>query len=67
MTKFDFYVEKLERRRREAREEALNEALARSLAEKSKEQSLAELFGQLTFVVGVYDTVSAKTEKTLVL
>ncbi len=66
MTKFDFYVEKLEMQRREEREEAFNAELWRALHTKTKAEVVAELFENLTFMIGSSDVLTANTSKTLV-
>lgn len=66
MTKFDFYVEKLEIQRREEREALLNAELCRALHTKTKEEVVAELFENLIFFVGSSDVLTTNTPKTLV-
>ncbi len=66
MTKFDFYVEKLEQQRREERETAVNAELWGALHTKTKEEVVAELFENLTFIVGISDVLTVNTPKTLV-
>lgn len=66
MTKFDCYVERLERQRREEREVALNAELLHSLKTRTKGDVMAMLYQNLTFVVGSADLLTAEQVKTLV-
>lgn len=66
MTKFDCYVERLERQKREEREAALNAELLRSLKTRTKGDVMATLYENLTFVIGSADLLTAEQVKTLV-
>ena len=66
MTKFDCYVERLEKQKREKKEAALNAELLRSLKTRSKGDVMAMLYKNLTFVVGAADLLTAEQVKTLV-
>ena len=66
MTKFDFYVERLEDKRRAEREEALNVELLRLLETRTKGETLADLYKSLIFIVGTADILTADHAKTLV-
>ena len=61
MTKFDVYVESLGRAREEKRNEEFNACLVKSLLTKTHEEAVAELFGNLTIIVGMGDVQTAKT------
>ena len=65
-TKFDCYVERLEKKRREEREAAFNAELLRSLKTRSKGEVVAMLYENLTFIVGSADLLTSERAKTLV-
>ena len=65
MTKFDVYVENLITAREERRDMELNARLEKSLLAKTREEVVAELFGNLTVILGVGELQTEK-EKTLV-
>ena len=65
MTKFDVYVENLITAREERRDMELNARLEKSLLMKTREEVVAELFGNLTVILGVGELQTEK-EKTLV-
>ena len=63
MTKFDVYVENLITAREERRDMELNARLEKSLLMKTREEVVAELFGNLTVILGVGELQTEK-EKT---
>ncbi|MBQ8685730.1 MAG: hypothetical protein IJ514_06145 [Clostridia bacterium] len=64
MTKFDGYMEGLERRRQRAREREADEALLWSLATRTKEEVVREMTENLTFIVGAATIVETERVKT---
>ena len=66
MTKFDWCLEKLEKRRKAEKENAYNAELLRSLQTRSKQDVVATLYENLTFIVGTTDFATAMNSKTLV-
>lgn len=66
MTKFECYLEKLERKSRAEKENAYNEALARLLETRSKQEAVQALYENLTFIVGTADLLVVNHAKTLV-
>ncbi len=66
MTKFDWYVERLEEKRRAEKEAAINAELLRSLKARTKGETVAALYENLTFIVGTSDLLATDRVKTLV-
>lgn len=58
-TKFDEYVERLAEERRKRRNEEINRALAIGLATRTREQVIAQMLGELTFIVGTGTVLTA--------
>lgn len=59
MTNFEILEEKREERRRAERENAMNAELCRMLS-RTKEESVASLYENLTFIVGVSTVLPAR-------
>ena len=58
-TKFDEYVERLAEERRKRQNEEINRALAIGLATRTREQVIAQMLGELTFIVGTGTVLTA--------
>lgn len=66
MTRFDYYVERLEEKRRAEKEAEINAELLRLLTTRTKAETVAALYENLTFIVGSADLFTAEHVKTLV-
>lgn len=62
MTKFEAYAEKVHALREKRRNEELNLQLAIGLRTRTREEVVAELWGELTVVVGVSDLLCTQQE-----